>query len=391
MMTMRLLLLTISILLGVTGLTGGGGAASAQTAAKAPGAAQPAQEMKGPTFWMPEQAAAEAPMVDWIFEGINYVCYFFFVVILALLVIFAWKYRQRGHEKAQGEVTHNTPLELTWTIIPLILVIAIFYIGMEGYLNLRRSPLGAYEVNVTAQRWSWSFAHRNGCSDTTLHVPVGRPVRLLMQSQDVLHALYIPAFRVKQDIVPGRITDLWFTPTRTGTFQLYCAEYCGKDHSQMLAQVVVQNDDEFQSYLDECANWAPRTPDAELADAAAKRIYPRCASCHSLDGKDGTGPTWRGLWDKVKDGQEVFTNGQTLADLVGPGKTFATPEDYLRDSILNPAHLIVERFANAMPTFKGQLKDREVLAIIEFIKRLDEFDDKGKRIKPAEGGAAQDQ
>jgi cytochrome c oxidase subunit 2 len=347
--------------------------------------ANAATEMRGPTFWMPEQASVDAPKIDWIFSAINALCYFFFVVIVGLLFYFAWKYRRRGHEQAEGDVTHNTPLELTWTIIPLILVIAIFYVGMEGYLNLRTPPIGAYEVNVTAQQWSWNFSHRNGCSEANvLRVPLGRPVRLLMRSEDVLHALFIPVFRVKQDIVPGRITDLWFTATRAGDFDLYCAEYCGKDHSQMLARVIVYpTEAEFEAALAECADWAKNTADADLAEAAFKRIYPRCVSCHSLDGKDGTGPTWRGLWAKLEKGQEVFTDGSSLADHMGPGKQYGTPEDYIRDSIINPARHIVARFTNAMPTFKGQLKEREIDAITEFIKHLDEFDNAGNRIKPA--------
>ena len=382
---MRLMRLLLSILLIVFGaLTAPAGA---QTTA--PAAAPAAAEMKGPTFWMPQQAAADAPMVDWIFEFINYLCYFFFVVIVALLVWFAWKYRMRNHNKAESDVTHNTPLELTWTIIPLILVIAIFYVGMEGYLNLRTAPLGAYEVNVTAQRWSWNFAHRNGCSESVLRVPMGRPVRLLMRSEDVLHALYIPVFRVKQDIVPGRVTDLWFTATRPGTFDLFCAEYCGKDHSQMITHVIVyEYESELDAALQQCADWAKNTPDNMLAEAAAKRIYPPCASCHTLDGKAGPGPTWKGLWHEIQTGNVVFTNGQSLKDLMGSGKTFATPEDYLRDSILNPGHFTVMNFTNAMPTFKGQLKEREVTAIMDFIKHLDEFDDKGNRIKPAPEGAS---
>lgn len=364
------------------------GPVAAQTTA--PAAASSSADMRGPTFWMPEQASVDAPKIDWIFEFINALCYFFFVVIVGLLFYFAWKYRRKGHEQAEGDVTHNTPLELTWTIIPLILVIAIFYVGMEGYLNLRTPPIGAYEVNVTAQQWSWNFAHRNGCSEVNvLRVPLGRPVRVLMRSEDVLHALFIPVFRVKQDIVPGRVTDLWFTATKPGIFDLYCAEYCGKDHSQMLAKVIVYaTEAEFEAALNECADWAKNTPDAELADRAMERIYPRCASCHSLDGKAGTGPTWRGLWAKLEKGQEVFTDGSSVADYLGPGKPYGTPEDYIRDSILNPARHIVMNFTNAMPTFKGQLKEREITAITEFIKHLDEFDNTGKRIKPASTASA---
>ena len=169
-----------------------------------------------------------------------------------------------------------------------------------------------------------------------LRVPVGRPVRLLMESDDVLHALFIPAFRVKQDIVPGRLIDLWFEATKPGTYDLFCAEYCGKDHSLMHALVIATEEEEFQAALADCAAVFDKAEDADLAYLAAQRIYPRCASCHALTDRDGTGPGWGDLWKRTQEGSTVFTDGSSLKDLVGPGKQFETPEDYLRDSILNP-------------------------------------------------------
>lgn len=333
----------------------------------------------GTAFWFPVEASTVAAQVDFLFNIITWISIFFFVLIVILMVWFVLKYRMRDpRQKAVSDVTHNTPLELTWTIIPLMLVIGIFYAGMEGYLNLRRAPAGAYEVHVQAQRWSWTFSHRNGCKDSILRVPVGRPVRLVMESSDVLHAVFIPAFRVKQDIVPGRITDLWFEATKEGTFDLFCAEYCGKDHSRMHALVEVMSEEKLAAALQECADWAKNTPDDQLHVAAMEKIYPRCSSCHSLDGKDGTGPTWTGLWERTQTGDRVFTDGSTLKDLIGPGKMFETPEDYLRDSILNPQHKVVMNFTPSMPTFKGQLKDRELRGLIDAIKRLNEFDAKGK-------------
>lgn len=338
----------------------------------------------GTSFWFPEQASTVAHDVDLVFNVITWISIFFFVLITILLGYFMVKFRRRDHyAKATSNVTHNTPLELTWTIIPLILVIAIFYVGMEGYLNLRRPPAGSYEVHVTAQRWSWNFSHRNGCSEpNVLRVPVGRPVKLVMESADVLHALFIPAFRVKQDIVPGRITNLWFQATKPGTYDLFCAEYCGKDHSQMHAEVIVYSEDEFQVALKECADWVKKADPKDYPLLARQRIYPRCASCHSLDGKSGTGPTWRDVWHEIEEGKVVFADGTTLKDLMGPGKMFESPEDYIRQSILNPQQKIVMNFTGAMPTFKGQLKDLEITAITDFIKHLDEFDDKGNLKNP---------
>jgi cytochrome c oxidase subunit 2 len=333
----------------------------------------------GPGVWFPESASTVAPGIDLVFDIITWICIVFFVLICIIMAWFCWRYNKTRAPKATSDVTHNTPLELTWTIIPLILVIAIFYVGLQGYLNLRVPPVGTYDVRVTAQKWSWLFEHPNGAGEaTTLCVPVGKPVRLLMQSQDVLHACFIPAFRVKQDIVPGRITTLWFEATKVGEFDLFCAEYCGKDHSLMRAKVLVLPEAAFKTRMQDVADEDKRLPDAELAAYAMAKLYPRCASCHSLDGKTGTGPTWRGLWDKVSKGEEMFTDGTKLADLMGPGKEYSTAEDYLRDSILNPAHHVVMNYTNAMPTFKGQLDDRKIWALVLAIRNLDQFDNAGK-------------
>jgi cytochrome c oxidase subunit II len=247
-------------------------------------------------------------------------------------------------------------------------VIAIFYVGMEGYLNLRAAPLGSYEIDVTAMRWSWTFTHKNGCTQVgELYVPVGRPVKLNMHSEDVLHSLYIPAFRVKQDVVPGRYTYLWFEATKPGDYDLFCTEYCGKDHSQMTARVIAMPEDEFQAKLQECADFIDKPEYAgDNLFKAGPRLYNRCASCHTLDGKSSTGPSWKethSLWGK----ERVLTDGSKVT----------VDENYIKESILTPQKHIVMNFTGAMPTFKGQLKEREVEAMVQFIRRLNEFDEKG--------------
>jgi cytochrome c oxidase subunit 2 len=336
-------------------------------------------------FWFPEEASTVAGDVDLVFNVITWICIFFFVQIVVLMTWFIIKYRMRDHSKATSEVTHNTPLELTWTIIPLILVIAIFYVGLEGYLNLRQSPVGSYEIHATAARWSWTFKHRGGCNQSgVLYIPVNRPVKMIMESSDVLHALYIPAFRVKQDIVPGRITTLWFECTEPGEYDLFCAEYCGKDHSNMYARVIAMRDDEFEVKIRECEEIFKGKTIDQYPDLAMAYLYPRCKSCHSLDAKvSATAPSWRGLWAKLEAGDERFVDGTTLKDLMGPGKMFESPEDYVRKSILDPHSKIVMNYSASMPTFKGQLGDLEIRAVIELFKHLDEFDNSGKRIKEA--------
>lgn len=338
-----------------------------------------------PSLWMPEQASTAAPDVDFIFNFITGLSIFFFILIVVLMVLFVVKYRRREHTRAVSTVTHNTALELTWTIVPLILVISIFYVGMQGFLNLRRPPVGAYEVNVTGARWSWTFQHRNGCTETNiLRVPVNRPVRLVMNSTDVLHSMYIPAFRVKQDVVPGRVTSLWFEATQVGQFDLFCAEYCGKDHSQMVGTVIVLSEEDFAEQLEDCSNVIDELAETDLPRYAIDRLWPRCSSCHTVDGRPSTGPTWQGLWERTTKGETVFRDGTQLSQLIGPGREYEEAENYIIDSILNPGRHIVAPYTNAMPAFQGQLRPREVTALVELIKRLDEFVGPDGQFIPAE-------
>ncbi|MDP7029431.1 MAG: cytochrome c oxidase subunit II [Phycisphaerales bacterium] len=334
----------------------------------------------GGGFWMPESASTVAPEVDSVFYFINNINYFFFALCMVILIWFAFRYHAKPSEHATFAAdapTHNTPLELTWTVVPLLLVGVIFWLGMDGYLELNESPEDAYEVQVTGQKWSWTFQHPEfGVTEAAeLTVPLNKPVRLIMTSSDVLHSLFIPAFRVKNDVVPGRYTSLWFEANKPGQYRLYCAEYCGKDHSKMLAVVNVLPEDEFQTRLGKLAREYEDIDDRDLPAYGLTRLYNRCASCHSLDGSSGTGPSFKGLWDRTRKGTTVFTNGQDLKDLAGPGGEFEVPENYLRDSILNPQRHIVQNYTGSMPTFKGQLKERQIDALVLMIKNLDRLVD----------------
>ncbi|MHC5025121.1 MAG: cytochrome c oxidase subunit II [Planctomycetota bacterium] len=334
----------------------------------------------GGGFWMPPDASTIAPTVDRIFNFITWLSAFFFVLIVVLMARFMWKYRRQSHtQRAESQVSHNTPLEVTWTIIPLILVIAIFYAGMNGYIRMSQAPAGSYEINVTGQKWTWTFEHRNGCQQVgELYIPVGRPVKLILSSQDVLHSVFIPAFRVKQDAVPGRLTTLWFEATEPGEYDLFCTEYCGTDHSQMNARVYAYEEDEFQAQLADCANWFDQGLEQGIPlPQLGARLYNRCQSCHSLDGTNLVGPTWEGLWERTESGETVFTDGSTLRDLIGDGRMFASPEDYLLQSVLDPQQKLVMNYTGSMPTFRGQLNEPKITALIEFIKNLDQFDDQG--------------
>lgn len=325
---------------------------------------------------MPEQASTVAAEVDFVYVVINWICIFFFVLIVCLILVFMVKYSKPPGTKAESSVTHNTPIEVAWTVLPLILVIGIFYVGMKGYINIRSAPLGAYEIHVNAQKWNWQFNYPNGATITVLKVPLGRDVKLIMSSQDVLHSLFIPSFRVKQDVVPGRLVTMWFNATHEGVYDLYCAEYCGTQHSTMLTKVHVLEEEEFARQIEEDRIFMDMVP-ADRLYVAGPRLYARCKSCHSLDGSTLTGPSWDTLWENAVSGVTVFTDGTTLKDLIGEGKMFMSPEDYILQSIANPQQKIVMNFTGAMPTFQGMLTNLEIMAIIDFMKNLDKFDAKG--------------
>ena len=332
---------------------------------------------KEATFWLPEQASTVAQSVDLTFDVITWISYFFFVLITLALIIFAIKYRRTDHAAVTDGPEHNTMVEVVWTVLPLILVIVIFVVGMRGYLNLIEAPEGCYEVQVTAQKWSWTFDHPDYAVTQVgeLTVPVGQPVRLIMTSNDLLHSLWIPSFRVKMDLIPGRYTSLWFEATKVGTYQLLCTEYCGKDHSNMLAVVNVVPKEEFVPHMVKLASEYEDMSIEQLPAYAINRLYNRCQSCHTLDGSDNTGPSFKGLWNRVSKGEVDFTSGEKLSSLLGQGTLYEQPENYIRDSLLDPQKHIVQGYLGAMPSFQGQLKEKQITAIIEMFNKLDELTD----------------
>ncbi|MFI5168026.1 MAG: cytochrome c oxidase subunit II [Thermoanaerobaculales bacterium] len=306
-------------------------------------------------FWMPVQGSTGAVAVDWIFSLVLWVSVFFFVLIVFLMVLFAVRYRRRqGREEAEPSRHHNTPLEITWTVIPILIVTAIFVWGFKVFLNINTPPANAYEVLVTGQKWKWLFTYPNGTVDENLHVPVATPVRLVMTSEDVIHGFFIPAFRLKRDVVPGRYVKVWFRAVTPGEYQIYCTQYCGTGHSDMWAKVIVHEPGGFERWLEEESNFVKKMPPAQ----AGERLYRTrgCAQCHTLDGGASTGPTWKGLF-----GSHVPLTG---------GRVIVADENYLRTCIVNPTENVPAGFQPVMPTFKGRLTDQEITAIIEFMKTV---------------------
>ena len=304
--------------------------------------------------WFPESASSVAGDVDWLFGMILAICTAFFLLIVGLLVYFVIRYRRTAERRMGSGPSHHTGLEIAWSVIPFLILILIFGYGAYGFIQMSSPPANAYEIRVTSKMWSWSFRYPNGHIDNELHVPVDRPVRLVMKSDDVIHSLYVPAFRVKQDLIPGRYTKMWFEATKTGTFLLFCAEYCGQQHSDMITSAVVHPPGEFERWLDEASNLLKTLTPAKAGEVLFTRRG--CAQCHSIDGSRRVGPSFYNLFDSM---QRMSTGEELVVD-----------ENYIRESIIEPQAKVREGYRPVMPTYQGQLKDEELDALIEYIKTL---------------------
>jgi len=306
-------------------------------------------------FWMPEQASNFAESLDF---GLGV---YFVIAALVLagvtftLVLFTSKYLRRHPDQlAKAQITHNTKLEILWSVIPLLVFMGLFAWGVKGFIHMRVAPNDALPINVVAQKWSWTFIYPEGASEPELVLPLNKPVKLIMTSRDVIHSFYIPAFRVKQDALPNRYTTLWFTPTKIGTYNLFCAEYCGTQHSGMIRKVKVVEESEYIAWVTEKANSTAGLSPVDLG----KSVFGKkgCAACHSVDGAAGIGPTLKGRFEH----KVALANGsEVIADA-----------EYIRESIMEPNAKIVKGFAGAMPSYKGQLSDTEMDGLIAYFQTL---------------------
>lgn len=311
----------------------------------------------------PEQASSLASQVDGLYFFLIAVSVFFTLLIFALVFVFAVKYRKSAHAKAE-QIEGSLPLELTWTLIPLGITMIFFAWGALIYFQEARPPRGAMEVYAVGKQWMWKFEHETGQREiNALHIPVGRDVKMIMSSQDVIHSFYVPAFRIKQDVLPGRYTTTWFRPTKVGTYHLFCAEYCGTEHSGMIGEVVVMEPTAYQAWL---ANGGATAS----MSANGKDLFSQlgCATCHRFD-TQGRGPNLTGIF-----GKPVQLND---------GRTVVADENYIRESILNPQAKIVAGFQPIMPTFQGQVTEESLGALVSYVKSLSQTQQK------AEGGAPQ--
>ena len=315
--------------------------------------------------FFPEQASAQAAQVDGIYFFMLAVTAFFSLLIAALVVVFAINYRRRHKDEIGVAIHGSLALELLWTIIPFMITMVMFGWGVKVFYAMYRPPAGAMEVYVVGKQWMWKAQHMDGLREINeLHVPVGRPVKLTMGSEDVLHSFYIPAFRVKADVIPGRYNVLWFTATRPGKYHLFCAEYCGTQHSGMIGWVYAMEPTEFQAWLG--GGNASDTPAAAGAKLFEDLV---CSSCHRDDAL-AQAPQLKGLFGKTVQLQN--------------GATVVADESYIRESIVNPQAKVVAGFQPIMPTFQGLVTEEQLLQLIAYVRSLGE----AKPPAPPAGAAA---
>ena len=272
------------------------------------------------------------------------------LAIFTMIIVFAVRFRKRPGVQAE-QIEGSTPLELTWSIVPLGIFMMIFVWGAVIYFQERTPPRGATEVYVVAKQWMWKLQHQEGQREINqLHIPVGRDVKMIMTSQDVIHSFYVPAFRIKQDVLPGRYTTAWFRATKPGTYHLFCAEYCGTQHSGMIGDVVVMEPAQYQAWL----SGGPAS--GSLADTGQALFQQLgCSTCHRFD-TQGRGPNLTG----------VFGKPVQLED----GRTVVADENYVRESIVSPAAKVVAGFKPIMPTFQGIVSEEQLNALVAYVKSL---------------------
>jgi cytochrome c oxidase subunit 2 len=295
-----------------------------------------------------EQASTIARGVDHLYYFLTAVDLFFTTLIFLTVFYFALRYRRRSEKEKATQVRGNLPLEMLWTVIPLAICVVAFLWGSNLYIRNSRPPQAAAEIFVVGKQWMWKLQHPEGPMEINeLHVPVGRPIKLTMTSEDVIHNFYVPAFRVQKDVVPGMYTSIWFQATKTGQYHFFCNQYCGTNHALMGGYVIVMSPEDYE-------HWLSGGSRGETMVSAGAKLYQQlaCITCHGT----GKGPSFVDLFGKpVK-----------LRD----GKTVMADEAYIRESILYPSAKIVAGYQPTMPTYKGQVTEEQLLQLTAYIKSL---------------------
>jgi cytochrome c oxidase subunit II len=302
-------------------------------------------------IWFPKQGSTTARHVDGLLLGLTTICGAVGLLVAVLLIGFAIRYRRRPGLPTPLAMRGNLPLETFWTVTPMVIFIGIFAWGANVYFAAYRAPDDATVIYGIGKQWMWKFQHPEGQREINeLHVPVGKPVKIILTSEDVIHSFFVPEFRVHMDVLPARYTSVWFEATRPDTYKLFCSQFCGTGHAGMIGQVIAMKPADYQE-------WLHGRAEGSLALEGRKTFLKyRCLSCHSADEK-ARAPVLEDLFGKVvalRDGSSV------IAD-----------EAYIRESILHPGAKIVAGYANIMPTFKGQVSEEEIIGLIAFIQSLE--------------------
>ncbi len=302
--------------------------------------------------FLPVRASAAAASVDYLFLFLLGVAAFFSLLIFVLIFYFAIRYRRRSADEVPPLVKEPFSLEVAWIVIPFVITVAIFLWGAKLFSDQFHPPANAEEIFVVGKQWMWKLQHQEGNREINeLHIPVGRPIKLVMTSEDVIHDFFVPALRVKKDVLPGRYTSIWFEANRPGQYHFFCSQYCGTDHSLMKGWVTVMEPADYE-------RWLTAGTSRESMAASGQRLFQQleCSTCHQA-AETANGPSLAG----------VFGKPQMLAG----GKSVIADEAYLRDSIVNPRAQIVAGYPPLMPTYRGQVNEEQLLQLIAYIKSLE--------------------
>lgn len=305
--------------------------------------------------FFPEAASTFAWDVDALYLFAVAISVFFTILIFAMLVVLVVKFRRRSDDEVPKPIHGSAVLEIFWSVIPFIITQILFGWGAYVFFMYSHPPADSMDIHVVGKQWMWKIQHPEGKREINeLHVPVNQPVRLVMTSEDVLHSFYIPAFRVKRDTVPGRYTNMWFEADKVGEYHLFCAEYCGNEHSLMIGKIVVLSASEYDEWLS-----TPDQGDWDTPAVAGQRLFNQlgCESCHSPGGV-GRAPSLAGI------------SGTTV--MTAAGERRLVDDSYLRESILDPKRHVVSGFDSTMPTFQGQITEEQVLELIAYIRTMGE-------------------
>ena len=308
--------------------------------------------------WLPESASAYSDDFNSVFYFLIWSGLGLFLIVVLPMIWFVYRYRRKQEgQKALSQLDHHIQIEILWTLLPVIYLAVCFVWGFLGFMNVSTIPAFSKELRVIGQKWNWTVQYPDdGISvsgqGAVIGVPLGQNIRLTMSSQDVIHSFFLPNFRVKQDVLPGRYTTLWFNASKEGEFPVFCAEYCGDAHSQMLAVLKVMPPDEYASWVDGMKN---ANNDLSPLELGAKLYKSKaCETCHSTDGSARIGPTYKGLYGSTA---ELTSGAKVKVD-----------DKFIKDHILMPTKTPIKGYPPVMPPFQGQLSEVEINALIEFIK-----------------------